>query len=67
MAAETFKHRAENVVGKAKEAIGEATEDEKLREEGKQEQAEAGLKESGDKLGDAARKGKNAVKDRFRK
>ncbi|GAB3561883.1 hypothetical protein GCM10027445_01440 [Amycolatopsis endophytica] len=37
---------AENLTGKAKEAAGAATGDERLRGEGKADQAKAGIKEA---------------------
>lgn len=56
-----LKHKAQEGLGKAKEAFGHATGDDKLRAEGKGEQAEAGIKQVGDKLKDAAQKAKDAL------
>ncbi|HET7388520.1 MAG TPA: CsbD family protein [Nocardioidaceae bacterium] len=50
------KHRAESGLGRAKEELGDATNDPELQEEGKREQSEADLKQAGDKVKDAFRK-----------
>lgn len=44
---------AEEAKGKAKEAAGEATDDEHLEAEGKADQAKASLKQAGEKVKDA--------------
>ncbi|MGW7539496.1 CsbD family protein [Amycolatopsis sp. NPDC054798] len=58
--------KADDFGGKAKEAAGSLTGDEKLENEGKADQAKAGIKEAAenvkDALGDAADKVKNALK-----
>ncbi|MFI7441645.1 CsbD family protein [Nonomuraea indica] len=58
-----FSHKAEELKGRAKENIGEATGDEELRAEGRADQTEGGLKQAGEKLKDAGKK----VKDAFKK
>ncbi|ATY11928.1 CsbD family protein [Amycolatopsis sp. AA4] len=58
--------KADDFGGKAKEAAGSLTGDEKLKQEGKADQAKAGIKEAAenvkDALGGAADKVKNALK-----
>lgn len=48
-----IKHNAENLVGKAKEGIGDATDNESLEAEGKGDQASANVKKAGDDIKDA--------------
>lgn len=48
-----LKNTAENVGGKAKEATGSATGDERLEAEGKGDQTSASLKQAGEKIKDA--------------
>jgi len=47
------KHNAEKLVGKAKEHIGDATDNEDLEAEGKLDQAKASAKKIGDDVKDA--------------
>ncbi|HWU28817.1 MAG TPA: CsbD family protein [Microbacterium sp.] len=47
------KHNAEKLVGKAKEHIGDATDNEDLEAEGKLDQAKASVKKVGDDVKDA--------------
>lgn len=47
------KHNAEKLVGKAKESIGDATDNDKLKAEGKLDQAKADAKKVGDDIKDA--------------
>lgn len=47
------KHAAESGLGKAKEATGKASDDEKLETEGRNEQSKADVKKAGDKVKDA--------------
>jgi uncharacterized protein YjbJ (UPF0337 family) len=44
---------AEDAKGKAKEAAGKATDDERLEAEGKADQSKADLKQAGEKVKDA--------------
>ena len=44
---------AEQAEGKAKEAAGKATDDERLEAEGRADQSEADLKQAGEKVKDA--------------
>ncbi|WP_159500567.1 CsbD family protein [Microbacterium sp. 18062] len=48
-----IKNTAEDVSGKAKEATGKATGDERLEAEGKGEQTRASLKKAGENVKDA--------------
>jgi uncharacterized protein YjbJ (UPF0337 family) len=48
-----IKNTSEDVAGKAKEAVGDATDNEKLQAEGKADQAGANLKQAGEKVKDA--------------
>jgi uncharacterized protein YjbJ (UPF0337 family) len=56
-------HKAEDLKGKAKEAAGKATDNERLEGEGKGDQASASVKSAGDKAKGAA----EDVKDAFKK
>ena len=47
------RKKAEELVGKAKEKLGEATDDEKLKGEGKVEKAKGAAKQAGEKVKDA--------------
>ena len=51
-----IKNAAENLGGKGKEATGEATGDDRLRAEGKGDQAKSDLKQAGEKVKDAFKK-----------
>ena len=48
-----ISNTAENAKGKAKEAAGKVTDDERLEAEGKADQAGADLKQAGEKVKDA--------------
>lgn len=48
-----MKNKAQEIGGKGKEAVGEATGDEQLRAEGQADQTESGLKQAGEKVKDA--------------
>ena len=50
-----IKHAAEEAVGKVKETTGKVTDNEDLEARGRAEQAEADVKQAGDKTKDAAR------------
>ncbi len=47
------KNTAENVAGKAKEAVGSVTGNEELEAEGKNDQTKSDLKQVGEKVKDA--------------
>ncbi|MDQ0680342.1 uncharacterized protein YjbJ (UPF0337 family) [Arthrobacter pascens] len=51
-----MENTGEKFGGKAKEAAGEATDDESLKNEGKMDQAKADLKQAGEKVKDAFKK-----------
>lgn len=55
------KNKLEDMGGKGKEALGAATGDESLRNEGKGDQAKSKLKDAGEHVKDAAGKLKDAV------
>lgn len=46
-------NKAQELGGKAKEAVGDATDDERLQAEGKADQTKADLKQAGEKVKDA--------------
>ena len=48
------QHKAEDLTGKAKEATGKATDNERLEAEGQADQDKAAMKSAGDKIKDAA-------------
>jgi len=62
-AADHVKNTAEKMAGKAKEATGKVTDNEKLENEGKLDQAKADLKEAGEHLKDDAKKAGEHLKD----
>jgi uncharacterized protein YjbJ (UPF0337 family) len=57
-------NRAQAVKGKAKEAIGSATGNRRLKAKGKTDQAKASLKDVGQKVKDATSNARGAVKNR---
>ena len=48
-----LKHSAEGSLGKAKEKLGDATDDESLQAEGQKDKSKADLKQAGEKVKDA--------------
>lgn len=50
------QNASEKLGGKGKEAVGEATDDESLKAEGKGDQTKADLKQAGEKVKDAFKK-----------
>lgn len=54
------KNAAEDVAGKVKEAVGKATDDRDLQNEGRADQVKSSLKNAGENIKDAI---KDAVKD----
>ncbi|WP_203580759.1 CsbD family protein [Microbacterium hibisci] len=48
-----IKHNVEDVKGKAKEAVGDATDNERLQAEGAADQASAKMKKAGQDVKDA--------------
>lgn len=59
------KNKGEELAGKAKEKIGDTTDNQDLKREGQADQAEAGLKQTGEHVKDGAADAKDAVKDTF--
>ena len=51
-----IRNAAEEAAGKAKEAVGDATGNEKLQAEGKSDQVKANLKQAGENVKDAFKK-----------
>ncbi|GII81473.1 CsbD family protein [Sphaerisporangium rufum] len=56
-----FANKAEELKGRAKQGIGDATDDERLRAEGEREEAGGKLKQAGERVKDAAHDVKRAV------
>lgn len=54
--ADKIRNAAEEAAGKAKEAVGDATGNEKLQAEGKRDQVKANLKQAGENVKDAFKK-----------
>ncbi len=54
--ADKAKNVAQDIAGKAKEAAGEATNDDKLKAEGKKDQTASDLKQAGENVKDAFKK-----------
>ncbi|MFI6512349.1 CsbD family protein [Streptosporangium sp. NPDC050855] len=55
-----ISHKAEELKGRVKENLGHATGDERLRTEGRADQASGSLKQAGEKVKDAGKKIKDA-------
>lgn len=51
-----IENTAEKLAGKGKEAAGHATDDDRLKAEGKSDQVKADLKQAGEKVKDAFKK-----------
>jgi uncharacterized protein YjbJ (UPF0337 family) len=56
-------NKAQDLKGKVKESVGSATGNDELRRKGKTDQTKAALKDSGEKVKDAASHVKDVVKD----
>jgi uncharacterized protein YjbJ (UPF0337 family) len=54
--ADKAKNKAQNLVGKTKEAVGKITGDKRIEDEGKADQSKANLKDGGEKVKDAFKK-----------
>ncbi|MGW6447478.1 CsbD family protein [Lentzea sp. NPDC055074] len=52
-AEEKFENKAEELKGRAKEAVGDATDNEQWQAEGRAERAKGSLKQAGEKVKDA--------------
>ncbi|GLY46395.1 CsbD family protein [Lentzea sp. NBRC 102530] len=55
---EKFENKAEELKGRAKEAVGDATGNEQWQAEGRAERAKGALKQAGEKVKDAFKSGK---------
>ncbi|NLU83532.1 CsbD family protein [Rhodococcus sp. HNM0569] len=55
------QNKADDVAGKAKEAVGSATDDKDLENEGKGDQVKSSVKDAGEKIKDAARDAKDKL------
>jgi uncharacterized protein YjbJ (UPF0337 family) len=55
-ATDKAKNKAENLGGKAKEAVGNVTGDANTRDEGRGDQAKSNIKDAGEKVKDAFKK-----------
>jgi uncharacterized protein YjbJ (UPF0337 family) len=51
-----IKNKIEDVTGKGKEAVGDATDDKSLEREGKTDQTKSSLKDAGENIKDAFNK-----------
>jgi len=56
-----FEGKADEVKGKIKEGVGNATDNEQWQAEGRADQVKGGLKQAGEKVKDAAEKVKDAI------
>ncbi|NYE36792.1 uncharacterized protein YjbJ (UPF0337 family) [Nocardioides cavernae] len=54
--ADKAKNAAQDIAGKAKEVVGDATDNDKLKAEGKKDQAAADVKQAGENVKDAFKK-----------
>ncbi len=54
--ADKAKNAAEDLAGKAKEVIGDVTNDDSLKAEGKKDQGKASVKKAGENVKDAFKK-----------
>lgn len=54
--ADKAKNAAEDLAGKAKEVIGDVTNDDSLKAEGKKDQAKSSIKDAGENVKDAFKK-----------
>jgi uncharacterized protein YjbJ (UPF0337 family) len=55
---EKFSNKAEELKGRAKESVGDATDNEQWQAEGRAERAKADIKQAGEKVKDAFRSDK---------
>ncbi|HNQ06936.1 MAG TPA: CsbD family protein [Tetrasphaera sp.] len=60
-----ISNATEEAVGKVKEKVGDATDNERLQAEGLTEQAEANVKQAAERAGDAVDDARDAAKDAF--
>jgi uncharacterized protein YjbJ (UPF0337 family) len=57
-----LSNAADRATGRGKEAVGAATDNEEMRDEGRGQQTEADVKDAGEKVKDAGEKVKDAFK-----
>lgn len=60
-AVDKAKNKVEEVVGKAKEVIGDVTGNESLKNEGQKDQGKSDLKQGGEHVKDAAKDAKDGL------
>ncbi|MGD7002209.1 CsbD family protein [Corynebacterium halotolerans] len=58
-----FQDKAEGLKGKAKEAVGDATDNRDLENEGKGEQVKSDIKDKAREVGDKAKEALGSLKD----
>lgn len=61
------KHQAQQMAGKAKETVGQTLGNENMENAGKRDQAEGGLKETGQEAKDRVAGAAEEAKDKFKK
>lgn len=64
-AGDDIKNNAEKLLGKAKEGVGKATDNENLEAEGRTDQTKASAKQAGENVKDAAENAGKNVRDAF--
>ncbi len=62
-----IENAAEDFAGKAKEGLGQVTDDDRLVAEGRTDQAKAAVKGAGEKVADAVKDAGDKIKDVFKK
>lgn len=62
---EMTNHKADDLKGRVKEAVGDLTDDERLQREGQRDQAGAAVKEKVDKARDKINDGVDAIKEKM--
>jgi uncharacterized protein YjbJ (UPF0337 family) len=58
-----ISNKAEELKGKVKQGVGDATDDDRLRAEGEADESKSHLKQAGERVKDAAKNVKDAFKD----
>jgi uncharacterized protein YjbJ (UPF0337 family) len=61
-AGDKISHKVEEMTGKAKESVGDATDNERLQAEGAAEESSGQIKQAGDDVADALRDASRATK-----
>lgn len=57
-----IQNKTQETSGKVKEGVGDATDNPRMQQEGKNDKAQAGVKQAGDKAKDAAQDLKDGLK-----